>query len=480
MKNKSLAKNSLYYLAYRLLNVFFPLATSIYVARILLPESTGKVATAQNLAQYFVILSFLGLPTYGLREISKARDNQKELDRLYSEFMIINFFSTIFFLAVYLIIVFAFPRFYDRLGLYLIAGGAIAFNFFNNSWLYEGLEEFRYISIRNISVKILFFIALIILVRNPADYLIYAGIVVVGNGLNYIINILYARKFVTFTFEGLRFKRHIKPIVLLVIVNLAIELYSLVDVTMLGALSADDNVAYYTYATKTLSIFKQIINTFTIVVVPRLAYYYSENKKDELNRILTKTVEVIVVLSCFFIALLYVISRNAIVFLYGDLFIASANVLKIMSVVLIISPIGYILGSRILLITSNEKKMAICVGIGAVVNIVGNYFLIPIFNEIGAAIASIISESVVMVAYLSLGKRYYSLDFKLTEIIKIIIAIIAMLVVSICVGRIIKGLFVSLLAQSVLAGVVYFLLLYVMGETTTKEYVGKIIKRVRK
>jgi O-antigen/teichoic acid export membrane protein len=175
-----------------------------------------------------------------------------------------------------------------------------------------------------------------------------------------------------------------------------------------------------------------------------------------------------------------VISRNAIVFLYGDLFIASANVLKIMSVVLIISPIGYILGSRILLITSNEKKMAICVGIGAVVNIVGNYFLIPIFNEIGAAIASIISESVVMVAYLSLGKRYYSLDFKLTEIIKIIIAIIAMLVVSICVGRIIKGLFVSLLAQSVLAGVVYFLLLYVMGETTTKEYVGKIIKRVRK
>lgn len=98
---KSLVKNSVFYMFYNLLNMLFPFITSIYVARILLPASVGEVAYAQNIVSYFSVLAFLGIPTYGVREIAKVRNNKKELSIVFSELFIINGISTFFFSAAY-------------------------------------------------------------------------------------------------------------------------------------------------------------------------------------------------------------------------------------------------------------------------------------------------------------------------------------------------------------------------------------------
>lgn len=100
---KSLSNGGAYYLLYNVLNMAFPFFTGIYVSRMLSPDNIGIVTSAQNLAQYFVILSFLGIPTYGLREISKTRNNLEERSRIYSELYIINLISTIVFLSIYLL-----------------------------------------------------------------------------------------------------------------------------------------------------------------------------------------------------------------------------------------------------------------------------------------------------------------------------------------------------------------------------------------
>ena len=137
MENKkSIAKNSIYYLIYNVLNILFPFITGIYVARVLLPDSVGQVAYAQNIVQYFVILSYLGIPTYGLREVAKVKDDQFGRSKLFSELFIINAVSTTFFLTIYLILIFAVPTFQSQLPLYLIVGLLIAFNLLNISWLY--------------------------------------------------------------------------------------------------------------------------------------------------------------------------------------------------------------------------------------------------------------------------------------------------------------------------------------------------------
>ena len=72
---KSLFKNSLYNIIYKLFMMAFPLVSSAYVSRILLPEGVGKVAYAQNIASYFITIAGLGIGSYGVREIGK---NQKK------------------------------------------------------------------------------------------------------------------------------------------------------------------------------------------------------------------------------------------------------------------------------------------------------------------------------------------------------------------------------------------------------------------
>ena len=76
---------------YNILNMLFPFITSMYVARILLPVSIGEVAYAQNIVSYFSMLAFLGIPTYGVREIAKYRNEKAKLDQIYSELIFINF-----------------------------------------------------------------------------------------------------------------------------------------------------------------------------------------------------------------------------------------------------------------------------------------------------------------------------------------------------------------------------------------------------
>ena len=478
-KSKSLSKGGIYYLIYNVLNLAFPLITGVYVARKLLPESIGAVAAAQNLAQYFVILAFLGIPTYGMREIAKTRDNKVERSRVFSELYVINFISTCVFLICYLILIVSVQAFRENLPLYLVVGVSIALNAFNISWLYEGLEEFRFTSLRNIAFKAAAFILLVLLVRRPKDYLIYAGITVIGTAGNYIVNMIFAPRFVEISFRELHLKRHIKSIIYLVAVNLAIELYSLVDITMMNFMSSKESIAFYKYGHMIHLMLLQVINTFTMVLVPRISFYYKENRLEEFNKLVSKAFKLIVLFSVPMIIGIQFTADFLIVKLYGDSYINSARILRMFSILLLISPTGYLLGSRMLLATNHENKMIISVGIGAVVNIIGNALLIPRYAEYGATLASIISEFVVMIVYLYLGKKYFRLEGILPSVCKTVISVLLMGVYLLICSRLPLNGWIILFVQIIGAVVLYFICLVIMKEETVMQYSSVIVKKLK-
>lgn len=475
--SKSLSKNSIFYLVYNILNVLFPFITGMYVARILYPNDIGRVAYAQNVVQYFVILSFLGIPTYGLREVARKRDNKEQLSSLYSELLVINFISTCFFIFLYTFIVFFVDRFRSDSQLYIVVGFSLVLNFLNNSWLYDGLEEFQYISIRNTIVKTISFICLVAFVREPQDYLKYAIITVLGTGGNYILNILNSRKYVKFRIHGLNLKQHLKPILFLVVVNIAIEIYTLVDTTMLGIIKTNENVAFYSYGSKINRICLQIINTFTMVIVPRITYYYKQNRTEEFNEMITKTLKVIIILSVPMIIGIQFVSEFAICKLYGDAYISSSYVLRILSGVLFFSPIGYLLGSRVMLVSGRENRMAICVCTGAVVNFVGNFFLIRYFGEVGAAIASLISEIVIMIIYINFGRRVFRLNKMSNTVIKVIISSGIMTFMLIILSNI-GNEWIRFFTQVVSAITIYLIALLCLREELTTIYTKRILNKL--
>ena len=464
--HKSLKGNTIAYLIYNVLNVIFPFITGIYVARILLPGAIGQVEAARNLAQYFVIFSFLGIPTYGLREVAKIRDNKLELSKLHSELFIINAISTSIFLSIYLGLIIFIPIYNEKLSLYLITGIAISLNFINNGWLFEGLEKFWFISIRNIIFKILSFVLLVLFVRSEDDYMIYAIITVVGTAGNYFLNIISTRKYIHFSFKGLDIRRHLKSILFLSAVNLAIEVYSLVDVTMLNIMCDDANVTYYAYGQKIYRILMQVINTFTMVLVPRIALYYKMGRIMEFNKLIVNTLKIIIILSLPTILGIWFVSDYLLVLLYGSSYINSAMVLKILSFILFVSPIGYLLGSRILLVTNNEKYMIIPVFCGAIVNIICNVVLIKLYSEVGAAIASVISEIVVMVIYVFMGKKKYTIDKSclIISFIKVFLSLIIMFFYLYGISFIPAPKYLVTIYQILGSIVLYFGLLFILKE----------------
>ncbi len=475
---KSLAKSSFFYLIYNVLNMIFPFVSGIYVARVLLPETVGKVAAAQNIVQYFVILAFLGLPTYGLREISKVRNDKEKLSKLSSELFSINLISTIIFSLLYFSLVLIVPSYRSNITLYIIAGCSIIFNMLNISWLYEGLEMFGFIAVRNLIVKIVSFTCLIFFVKNDSDYLIYTCINVVGNAGNDFLNVCFSRRYIKFNFKNLNLKRHMKSVMYLVMVNLAIEIYTLVDVTMLDIFSNKENVAYYTYGSKINKILLQIVNTFTMVLVPRISLMYKEGRKEEFNNLITKTFKIIILIAIPMIIGIQFVSKFLVCEIYGYAYVNSSYVLNILSLCLLISPIGYLLGSRTLLVTGNENKMIIAVGIGAIINVIGNLILIQFLNEFGAAIASVISELVVATIYVILGKKHFELKDWKKDVIKIIISAILMIIVLFVIKIFITNLLLECILQIVCAISIYGLVLILLKENLIIEVLGNVKKRI--
>ena len=478
--NQSLSKGGMYYLIYNFLNLAFPFINGIYVARVLLPESIGAVGAAQNLAQYFVTFAFLGIPTYGLRETAKARNDREELNKVFSELYTINFISTVIFLVAYLGLVFSVQNYRADIELYLIVGISIVLNAFNISWLYEGMEEFRFVSLRNIVFKAISFALLVALVRTKEDVLKYACINVIGTAGNYVVNMLYAPRFVKYSWHELNLKRHMKSILYLVAVNLAIELYSLMDVTMMNLMCSKESIAFYKYGHQIEKMLLHIVNTFTIVLIPRISFYYKENKIIEFNRLISKALKLIIIVSIPMIVGIYFTSDFLMVELYGSPYIVSASILKLFSVLLLISPVGYLLGSRILLVTGHEKLMIVSVGIGAAVNLIGNFILIPRHAEFGATIASVLSEVVVMIVYIQLGKKYFQLKKVGHTVLKTTFSVFIMGFFLFLMSMVPINGWLVLIFQIVGAVFIYFVSMIILRDEIVTDYASFVYLKLRR
>ena len=194
-EEKSLKKNSLFNVLYKLLNVVFPLIYTVYLAHVLLPVGVGKVASAQNIVQYFTMFAALGIPNYGIREIAKVRDQIKDRDKVFSELFFVNASSTTVFVIAYYSFVNLHPFFADNRLLYNICGINVLFNYINVDWFYQGEEEYKYIAIRSFVIKVLSTISIFIFIRNENDYILYAFIYFFALGANNILNIINLKKY---------------------------------------------------------------------------------------------------------------------------------------------------------------------------------------------------------------------------------------------------------------------------------------------
>lgn len=472
---KKIKMNRIYNIIYSLLNVAFPLGVSIYVSRILLTDGVGKVTYAQTISQYFVILAFLGIPTYGTRTLSCLRDKKDELNKTFSELFLLNLISTLISSIIYYIVVFSFDVFENKILFYII-GIIIILNVVNVDWVYTAFEEFKYITIRNFIIKVLSFLAIILFVKSSNDFLIYAIISVVATCGNNIYNVIHLRKTVSFCFKGLNIKQFIKPVLILFSVNIAIEIYTLITTTAIGILKGDSAVGVYSYAVKIVNVIRQIIISIVLVSVPEMCQTFKDKNMEKFSLIINDTLKTILYIGLTCIVGYIILADRIIIILFGEPFKKAIIPSQLLSLTAIIAPIGYLLGNRVLLAINHEKKILYGSWIGAIVNILLSFPLIYFFDYCGAAVAYLLSEIFVAFIHIFVAKGNYKIDLTLKYILSLSISLIFMVVSVIFIKVLVNSEIMSLILGVSIGAFIFFVTSYI----TKNEIFINMIKCFRK
>lgn len=476
---KSLKENAVLNMTKAVMSLVFPLITFPYSSRVLGPVYIGKVNFAQSIVSYFALVAALGISTYAVRGSAKFRDDRENLSVFVKEVFSLNMISTVIAYVLFALAMVVVPAFEAYRVLLCVCGSSILFMTLGMDWLYTGLEEFKYITIRSIAFQFISLILLFVFVRNQNDYLKYAGISVVSSVGSNICNFIHARHFVDFSVKALSLKKHLKPVFILFAMSAAVSIYTVLDTTMLGFIKGDEAVGIYTAATKINRMVIMMITAATAVLLPRLSYY-ADKDRNEFLRLVNKAVQFVVMFSVPCAAGLFILAEPAVILFSGEQFLPAIPVMKIMNAVIVFIGVTSVIGSQIFMSVGKERFTLFSVIVGATANFVMNMILIPRFGATGAAIGTVCAEFSVTAIQFVWAREYFEFKRFLVHVLKILVSLSVMSICVSCVCRFFKVYAMELILGTISGALIYSLCLFILRDSLLVEILNQLLVRFYK
>lgn len=482
MKQKSVEKNAILNAIRTILNLIGPLVTYPYVSRILGVNHIGSINYTNSIIQYFILISGLGISTYGIREGAKRRNNQIKLNLYLSECFTINVIFTAVSYAFLIILLFTFESLEKYQILLFIQSFLIFFNTIGIEWVNTIFEDYLYITIRTIFVQIINICLTFLFVRSSQDLYQYAMLSVMTSGIISISNWIYCKKKCTIRIrKKCNCKKHLKPIMIFFANRVAVTLYVGADTTMLGIMTNDYHVGLYSVSVRIYSIIKTLLAAIYTVFIPRLSYYVGVGKYENFKQLYSRMISIMTLLILPSAVGLIVISRNIIFLLFGRLYLEASKSLIFLSLAIIFAIYGGLISSAYNIVCGLEKETLKATTLAAIVNIILNIFFISQYYEIGAAVTTMIAELIMFLfCFIKAEGMLRCIDIKEVGInlLHSILGCIVVIIVNRVVVSIIESIFFSAVVIILTSVVLYFIILCLMKNKVLLEYLiskkGKI------
>jgi len=392
------------------LNVIWPLITFPYISRVLQVDGLGKYNYASSIVSYFALIAALGISTYAMREGAARRNDREELDKFCSQVFTINMLSTILAYAL-LGCLLATGWLSDYTALILVFSISIFFTTLGTGWVFSIFEDYVYITIRSIIFRVISIFLMFLLVKQPEDLIIYAGITVFATVGTNIVNFICARRYCRIRLvRKMEFKTHIMPILILFASAVASTIYVSSDITILGILKTDYEVGIYSVSARIYSLVKYILAAVLVVSAPRLSMYKAHEKIAEFRALLTKLFDAVTALVLPAATGLFLLSEEIVILISGQSYVEAASSLRLLSIALIFSQYAWLFNQNILVPAKKERIMLVAAVTSAAVNVAANLILIPRWSENAAAFTTIISEIIMMVIGMWYGLKITKFD----------------------------------------------------------------------
>lgn len=478
----SVAKNYIYNMLFQVLNLLLPFITTPYVSRVLQADNIGIYSYTYSIITTFVLFGSLGVATYGQKEIAAAGDDKQKVSQLFWEIICVKAIAILVVSVIYCIMTAMSGRYMLYFAVqfpYLISAAM------DISWLYQGIEDFKYVAIRGSVIKIISAVLIFALVRTHDDLIVYLLIMCIAQVTGNIpMWIRLKREVVRVHVELYNLRKHIRPTMVYFIPSIATQVYAVLDKTMLGVIvQSDAENGYYEQAHKIINMTMSVVISYTVVMRSRMSYLFAQKKQVEIRKRIKDSTHFVCMLVFPMGFGLAGIAKNFVPWFFGYGYGKVVYILYAFCPLYVFLGICTCIGTHILTPSGKQNRSNIGQVVGAVVNLCLNAILIPKLNSIGAAIASTTTELIILSVYL-----YYSKDYiKIFDIVKIsvnyLIAAVGMFIVICFFSHMLPSSILNSMILVVLGGCVYILLLIMLRDTflynKLKFVFNKTIRRIK-
>ena len=478
MAKKSVAKNYIYNLSYQILVIIIPLITTPYISRVLGAENIGIYSYTLSISAFFILFGSLGIALYGKREIAYQQKNKEEYSKIFWEILLLR---TILMSISLVIFYFSFVTKEQYQIYYRILMLEILANCVDISWFFQGLEEFKKTVIRNMIVKVISIVCIFVFVKDKNDltkyFLIYVLSILIGN----ISLWLYLPKFlVKVKHKQLKIWRHIKPTLYLFIPQIAIEVYTLLDRTMIGTIISDKSeVGFYDQSQKIIKMLLTMITSLGTVMLPRIASNFANGKKKKIRKYMEKSFNMVFFLSFPMIFGIISVSSIFVPKFFGEGYGKVAILMNVISPIILFIGLSNVIGTQYLLPTKRQKEFTISVVCGAIINFIINISLIWNFGAIGASIGTVVAELTVTLVQFYFVRK----DFKIIKIIKssrnYLLSSLLMFIVCLVIKSVVRKPYFSMALQCSLGCIIYFVILILLEDKFLFDIINRIKVKVK-
>ncbi|MDK0552946.1 oligosaccharide flippase family protein [Clostridium perfringens] len=478
---KSVFKNAIFKFLLNIFNLVVPIIVGPYVLRKLGPDLMGVINYSQAIFAYFFIFASFGVYQYGLREISKARNDKNKLKSVFTSLFFITVISNIVITLIYYIYI----RITVTTTSMYIVSIILTFNFISNifytEWVNEALESYDFITIKTIIIRIIYVVVLLLIVKSSKDYGIYVLLTVLSTFFNNIVSYFYVKRYIKFDFKNIEIKRHIKPMLLVVILSNANVLYTQLDKVMLGEYVSKSSVAFYTMAQNISYMINAVLLSLIHVSIPRLSHYIGNGQKNKYISLLNK-------ISRMYLFLLFpasigmIILSKEIVLIYGGEQYASAyQLLMLFSVYIITIAYDTIFSNQIMYVNGFEKEQVRIVFFGGFINLILNILILNlgIFNENYSVITTIFANIICVISQYIFIKKRIKLDYNIFSFdkSKYLILSLIFIPVTLLIKMLNYNMFIYIILVIVVNATIYFSILYFTKDDIFLEGLNKLLKK---
>lgn len=475
MKNK-IKQNYFFNVSYQLFALLVPLIVTPYLSHVLKVDGIGIYSFTYSIVSYFILFAALGSSNFGIKTIGSLQDNIKKRTIEFWNIFLFRLFSSLIFLIFYFIYVFIFSS--NKLisciqALYLI--GLI----FDISWFYQGLEDFKIVSIRNFIVKIVNVILIFIFVKSKNDLWIYVFLLSSMTLLGNLTMWLTLKKYLTKVFfNEINPISNVKEIFLLFIPTIAIQLFSVLDKSMIGFITSSNiQNGLYEQAEKIVKMALMLITTLSTVKIPAVAREYKNGNIDKVKSLLYSSFVFNGFLGFSLMFGLIGISKLFVPVFFGYDFIDVIPILCVLSFLFVEISNNYTIGSQFLVAIGKQNIYTKHLIIGGLFNFLLNLILINKFAALGAAIASVIGEFVILLLNYNFlfSEKIFNFSKILSLNIKYFISGFIMCIILLYLTTFFKFNWFSLFLIICLGVFIYIFLLFILKD----EYILTLLRKIK-